>query len=492
VFLFNTSDWPFLHPLVQPIPVDCHEIRVANLHDAFVNHQTANTRLVTTNPSYLMQVWLHAIGDRPDVRIVASANREALAEHAPEALARRGPFASPKLELHLEPPTAPHPPGTPGAPNAPHAPGAPAAHGAPSAPGAPHAPGAPGAPNAPHAPGAPGAPNAPHAPGARGAPNAPHAPGAPNAPDAPDAPAAHGAPNAPHAPGARGAPNAPHAPGARGAPGVLARAFRTRDPQERLALCIQALDEERSAPALLAAASTCMEVNDLDAAARDLEDALALAPDWAAAHFEHGKLWLRRDDMERAAEAFRHAAHHLPIFTAAWANLGATLGELDRPQEALVAFETALSQDPENPQALNNVGVVRRELGRLDDSVAAFRRVTELVPERAFGYYNLGHTLFLQGRYQAALSAYIEGQRRDAERNAVQATRLALCRLATGDAAAALADLRQATAPLTREHKHQLLADTQAVAWALLTHRPDIPGWNDVNRWIGAELAKLT
>jgi tetratricopeptide (TPR) repeat protein len=447
VFLFNTSDWPFLHPLVQPIPVDCHEIRVANLHDAFVNHQTANTRLVTTNPSYLMQVWLHAIGDRPDVRIVASANREALAEHAPEALARRGPFASPKLELHLEPPTAPHPPGTPGAPNA---------------------------------------------PGTPGAPNAPHAPGAPNAPDAPDAPAAHGAPNAPHAPGARGAPNAPHAPGARGAPGVLARAFRTRDPQERLALCIQALDEERSAPALLAAASTCMEVNDLDAAARDLEDALALAPDWAAAHFEHGKLWLRRDDMERAAEAFRHAAHHLPIFTAAWANLGATLGELDRPQEALVAFETALSQDPENPQALNNVGVVRRELGRLDDSVAAFRRVTELVPERAFGYYNLGHTLFLQGRYQAALSAYIEGQRRDAERNAVQATRLALCRLATGDAAAALADLRQATAPLTREHKHQLLADTQAVAWALLTHRPDIPGWNDVNRWIGAELAKLT
>jgi tetratricopeptide (TPR) repeat protein len=453
VFLFNTSDWPFLHPLVQPIPVDCHEIRVANLHDAFVNHQTANTRLVTTNPSYLMQVWLHAIGDRPDVRIVASANREALAEHAPEALARRGPFASPKLELHLEPPTAPHPPGTPGAPNA---------------------------------------------PGTPGAPNAPHAPGAPNAPDAPDAPAAHGAPNAPHAPGARGAPKAPHAPGARGAPsapgapGVIPRAFRTRDPQERLALCIQALDEERSAPALLAAASTCMEVNDLDAAARDLEDALALAPDWAAAHFEHGKLWLRRDDMERAAEAFRHAAHHLPIFTAAWANLGATLGELDRPQEALVAFETALSQDPENPQALNNVGVVRRELGRLDDSVAAFRRVTELVPERAFGYYNLGHTLFLQGRYQAALSAYIEGQRRDAERNAVQATRLALCRLATGDAAAALADLRQATAPLTREHKHQLLADTQAVAWALLTHRPDIPGWNDVNRWIGAELAKLT
>jgi tetratricopeptide (TPR) repeat protein len=399
VLAANTSEWPFLHPLVPSIPADCGEIRVHDLHEAFVNHQTANTRLVTTNASYLMQVWLHAIGDRDDVRLVATADRASLAEHAPEALARRGPFASAKIELVLE-----HPPHRP-------------------------------------------------------------------------------------APPARLAPLARPAPPAQPA---LPRAFRTRDPQERLALCIRALNESRTPPALLAVASACMEVNDLDAAKRDLDEAVALAPDWPAAHFEQGKLCLRRDDMERAAEAFRRATTLLPTFTAAWANLGATLGELDRPREALAAFETALAQDPENAQALNNVGVVRRELGQLDDSVAAFRRVTELVPERAFGYYNLGHTLFLQGRYQAALSAYVEGQRRDAERNAVQATRLAMCRLATGDAAAALADLRQATASLPRDYKRQLLADTQTLAWALLTHRPEIRGWSDVNSWIGAELAKLT
>jgi len=233
-----------------------------------------------------------------------------------------------------------------------------------------------------------------------------------------------------------------------------------------------------------------MEVNDLDAAARDLDEAIRLAPDWPAAHFELGKLWLRRDDMDRAAAAFREATALLPTFTAAWANLGATLGELDRPQEALAAFETALAQDPENPQALNNVGVVRRELGRLDESAAAFRRVINLVPERAFGYYNLGHTLFLQGRYQAALSAYVEGQRRDAERNPVQATRLAMCRLATGDAAAALADLRLATAALPPDYRRQLLADTQTVAWALLTHRPDLTGWPDVHDWLTREQAR--
>jgi tetratricopeptide (TPR) repeat protein len=377
-------DWPFQHPLVPAITDDVREFRIAKLHEAFENHQTANTRLVTTNASYLMQVWLHTIGDR-QVRIVATADPESLATHAPEALARRGPFAHPAIELTLEP--------------------------------------------------------------ASGS-------------DTPTSP--------------------------------LARAIRADNPQLRLALCIEALDATRSAPALLVAASACMEVYDLDAAARDLEEALTLAPDWPAAHFEQGKLWLRRDDMERAAAAFGHATTLLPTFTAAWANLGATLGELDRPREALNALETALAQDPENAQALNNVGVTRRELGRLDESAAAFRRVTELVPERAFGYYNLGHTLFLQGRYQAALSAYIEGQRRDGERNAVQATRLAMCRLATGDAAAAIADLRQATAALPQEYKRQLLGDTQTIAWALLTHRPDLPGWSAVNDWIGAELAKLT
>jgi tetratricopeptide (TPR) repeat protein len=353
------SDWPFLHPLVPPIPADCREIDVVDLHEAFVNHQTSNTRLVTTNPNYLLQVWLYALEDNPGLQIVATADPKSLEEHAPEALARRGPFASPAIRIELV-----------------------------------------------------------------------------------------------ESSGTSAAAELP----------TLARAMRVPDPQTRLALCIEALNERRDAPSLLAAASSSMEAHDLDAAGRDLEDALGLAPNWPAVHFEYGKLWLRRDDMERAAAAFQRATTLLPNFTAGWANLGATLGELDRPQEALAAFETALAQDPDNPQALNNVGVVRRELGRLDESVAAFRQVTHLVPERAFGYYNLGHTL---------------------------ATRLAMCRLAAGDAATALADLQRATASLPRDYKRQLLADTQAVAWALLTHRPDIAGWGDVNTWIGAELAKL-
>src|SRR5262249_46285626 len=153
----------------------------------------------------------------------------------------------------------------------------------------------------------------------------------------------------------------------------------------------------------------------------------------------------------------------------------------DRPEEALAAFQHALTLDPASHQALNNIGVVSRELGRLSDSERAFRQVIGLVPDLAFGHYNLGHTLFLQGRYHAALAAYTEGQRREAERNAVQASRLAVCRLATGDADGALREMQQAMARLPRDYRQQLLGDTSAILWALLTHKPDLTGWKLVH-----------
>jgi tetratricopeptide (TPR) repeat protein len=271
---------------------------------------------------------------------------------------------------------------------------------------------------------------------------------------------------------------------------LLARAFRVPDPAQRLELCVEALNAGRTAPALVATASACMEVNDFDAAARDLDEAIEKAPAWAAAHYERGKLWLRQDDMVKAGECFQRATGLLPQFAPAWANLGGTLGELDRPAEALAAFERALALEPQNAQALNNVGVVRRELGRLPESEAAFRQVIQLTPGMAFGHYNLGHTLFLQGRFQAALSAYAEGQARDPDKNPVQASRFALCKVATGDAAGALRELQRATTGLPREYRQQLLGDTSAILWALVTQHPELVGWQPVHAWLSAEVNK--
>ena len=385
-----TGDWPFIHPIATPDewPTDA-VIWVPDLHLAFENTQTNSTRLVTTQPLYVLQLWLDALEPRRDVVLVATANRRSLSEHAPEAAARRGPWRHVAF-LDGDEPVPP-------------------------------------------------------------------------------------------------VGSSAHPPAALG---TLAAAFRDPSPAARLAAAGAALDAARLPPRLLAMASACMEANDLENAAALAAEAVAAAPDWAAAHFELGKLWLRRDDMERAAAAFGSASALMPNFASAAANWGATLGELDRPDEALAAFTRALTADPENHQALNNLGVVSRELGRLGESEAAFRRVIALTPDLAFGHYNLGHTLFLQGRYQASLAAYAAGQRNDPARNPVQASRLALARLATGDAAGALRDLQTCTATLPTAYRRQVLGDTQAVAWALLSATPDLPGWRLVGDWLSAELAR--
>lgn len=395
------ATWPFLHPLPRPVPDNALVLWADEVHEAVTNLQTGSTRLVTTQASYLFSTWTAALAGRDDVLLLASGDRDTLDAHAPEMLARRGPFR--QAFVYAEPSAFARE-------------------------------------NRSRA--------TEDKSGALAA--------------TPDAPAPQLA--------------------------LLIDAFRAPDASTRLQRSVAALELGRTAPALVATASVCMEVSDLDAAARDLDEALELEPGWAAAHFERGKLWLRLDDMERAGAAFREAAERLPSFGSAWANLGATLGELDRPVEALAAFEHALTLDPESHQALNNIGVVSRELGRLSDSEAAFRRVIGLVPELAFGHYNLGHTLFLAGRYHAALSAYTEGQRRDAERNPVQASRLAMCRLATGDADGAVRELQQAVAAVPGAYRQQLLSDTSTILWALLTHKPDLAGWGQVNAWVTREM----
>ncbi len=185
---------------------------------------------------------------------------------------------------------------------------------------------------------------------------------------------------------------------------LLTNAFESGDAAERLALCRDAAAREDSPLASLALASSARESNDMPAARAALDRAAALAPRWAAVHYEDGKFWLGYDDMARARDSFRRAADLMPTFAAAFSNLGATLGELDDPDAALAAFAQALTHDPYGFQIINNVGVTTRELGRLDESEAAFRRVIELAPAFVFGYYNLGHTLFLAGKYVEALA----------------------------------------------------------------------------------------
>ncbi|HEX7794788.1 MAG TPA: tetratricopeptide repeat protein [Vicinamibacterales bacterium] len=241
---------------------------------------------------------------------------------------------------------------------------------------------------------------------------------------------------------------------------------------------------------LLRRASNSRERNDSAGAQQALNEALQLAPDWEAVHYESGKFWLASDDMERARDAFQHAADLMPTFSAAFSNLGAVLGELDQPEAAIAAFSQAFLHDPESFTILNNIGVVNREIGRLDESEQALLRVTAMAPAFVFGHYNLGHTRFLRGDYAGALRAYEEGQRRDPERNRRQGCRLALVRFASGDLEGAERDLWSFADQAPRDEREDLLLEAYEIAQALIRTHPSLTSMRRFIDRITAELSK--
>ena len=258
---------------------------------------------------------------------------------------------------------------------------------------------------------------------------------------------------------------------------LLAAAFRQSQATERLRLCREAVTLAPEFPeAALALASAYRETQDLPQAHEAIDRALvAWRPGGQPPTTKPASSgWDARTWRARATTSGVRA-NACRDFAAAFSNLGATLGELGEPEAALAAFEQALAADAENPTLLSNVGVVRRELGQLDASEEALRKVVALAPGFVFGHYNLGHTLFLSGRFDESLEAYLEGQRRDPDRNLRQACRLAMVRFAAGDVEGADRDLWRAADAAPPDEREDLLLEAYEIGKAVLDIEPS-PG----------------
>jgi tetratricopeptide (TPR) repeat protein len=192
-----------------------------------------------------------------------------------------------------------------------------------------------------------------------------------------------------------------------------------------------------------------------------LQEAVALAPQLASAHYELGKALIQADDLNGAIAELRKTVALLPEYGSAWGNLGAALGELQDSEGANRALRRALELDPANAPLHSNLGVACRDRGSLAEAEALFRRALELDPAFVFGHYNLAHTLFLAGRYGEAIERFELAQSMDRTRSSRQALLLACARLAAGDAAGAQRDYREVFGrlPETARKDHRAVAE---------------------------------
>jgi predicted O-linked N-acetylglucosamine transferase (SPINDLY family) len=169
-----------------------------------------------------------------------------------------------------------------------------------------------------------------------------------------------------------------------------------------------------------------------------LEQAVALAPDTAAAHHDLGVVLGARGRLAEAVSCFERATALKSDYAEAYDSLGTALAGLRRFQEAHACFGQALAINPRLPMvhvhcanalraqgeldeavvhyeraiaidqtcaiAHYNLAATLKELRRTDEAVDHYRRALELVPHSAEGHNNLGLALHQLGRLDEALA----------------------------------------------------------------------------------------
>lgn len=134
--------------------------------------------------------------------------------------------------------------------------------------------------------------------------------------------------------------------------------------------------------------------------------AIALKPDFAAAHYNVGNALSNQNKLEEAIAAYRRAIAIKPDLAVAHFNLANTLTKLDKFDEAIGAYRRALVLRPDFVAAHSNLGRALEEQAKLGEAILAYRRAIAISPDFAAAHCNLGNALMNQGKLEDAIAAY--------------------------------------------------------------------------------------
>ena len=138
---------------------------------------------------------------------------------------------------------------------------------------------------------------------------------------------------------------------------------------------------EHSAAARFTSAATC------------LQQAVALAPDDPALHYNLGLVLSKLDRHEEAVAGFRSALKLQPDHAQALFGLGNALHKLGQLDVAIETYRRLLSVKQNFAEAHLNLGNVFKQQGKLDEAITCYRRALELSPNSAPAHNNLGAVL---------------------------------------------------------------------------------------------------
>jgi len=149
----------------------------------------------------------------------------------------------------------------------------------------------------------------------------------------------------------------------------------------------------------------------LDRAIPQLEKVIGLEPTFAAAHFELGKLLLRKNALPEATLQFQEALRWEPKLGAARYQLGLTLTRSGKPTEGASELERAridIEQESKQGTASQLLGEARAALdaGQHDVAIETLQKVVRLLPSWPGAHHQMGLALVAKGDKVAAKAAF--------------------------------------------------------------------------------------
>jgi tetratricopeptide (TPR) repeat protein len=133
-------------------------------------------------------------------------------------------------------------------------------------------------------------------------------------------------------------------------------------------------------------------------------------PDRALRDYQDAQKALGRHDADAAVKNLEHAVEIAPQFSAAWNELGTIAYQTGKFDRAEQCFRQSLDQDPEAYEPLVNLGGVLVTLQRTDESLDYNIRAVLVRPQDALANSQLGQSYFQANNYDLALK-YLERAR---------------------------------------------------------------------------------
>jgi tetratricopeptide (TPR) repeat protein len=162
------------------------------------------------------------------------------------------------------------------------------------------------------------------------------------------------------------------------------------DPGEIRAMCLMA--------------SIAADERRLDEGLRWAEQALAVDPRSAAAHYAAGRLWEGAGRYDRAEASYRQVVSLEPSHARAHTNLGVACHMQGRLDAALACYRRALELDPQQAEANQNIAGILGDAGAMQAAVEAFERQIAANPRDAAALHSLASLMQQLGRHREALA----------------------------------------------------------------------------------------